>query len=148
MRKRHKIDYSFWRNLRQDGCRQAKLYIDQLPCVMGVCPERDPRALLIHYLQETVTKILAVCITIDLDGSLAVSASRMSNSAMAALSSKLPFCIAAISLTFRNLRLGFGPLVGRKRSTDIYSLAEGAIWLTAHVAFVARMRLNQFPFTF
>jgi hypothetical protein len=65
---RHKIDYSFWRNLRQDGCRQAKLYIGQLPWVMSVCPERDPHALLIRYLQETVTKILAVCITIDLDG--------------------------------------------------------------------------------
>jgi hypothetical protein len=72
----------------------------------------------------------------------------MSNSAMAALSSELPFRIAAVALAFRNLGLGFGPFVGRKRSTDIYSLAEGAIWLTAHVAFVACMRLNQFPFTF
>jgi hypothetical protein len=72
----------------------------------------------------------------------------MSNSAMAALSSKLPFCVAAIALAFRDLRLGFGPLVGRKRSTDIYSFAERAIWLTAHVAFVACIRLNQFPFTF
>jgi len=27
--------------------------------------EQDPRALLIRYLQEAVTKILAVCISID-----------------------------------------------------------------------------------
>jgi hypothetical protein len=68
LRERQKIDYSFWRNLRQDGCRQAKLYIGQLPWVMGICSERDPRPLFVRYLQETVTKILAICVTIDFDG--------------------------------------------------------------------------------
>jgi hypothetical protein len=46
--------------------------------------------------------------------SLAVSASRMSNSAMAALSSKLLFRVASVALTFRNLGFRFSPLVGRE----------------------------------
>jgi hypothetical protein len=79
----------------------------------------------------------------------AISARHLgSRSGMTALSSNLRFRVAAVALTFRNFSFSFSPLVGRERSTDIYSLAEAAIRLSAHIAFIPWMRLNQFPFTF
>jgi hypothetical protein len=77
---------------------------------------------------------------------LALSASRMSNSAMATLSSKLPLRIASVALTFRDLRFSLHPLIDGKRSTNIDSFSEGAVRFSAHKAFVICTWLNQFSF--
>jgi len=68
------------------------------------------------------------------------------DSAMAALSSKLPLRIASVALTFRNLRFSLRPLIDRKRSTNFDSFPEGAVRLSAYIAFVICAWLNQFSF--
>jgi hypothetical protein len=70
----------------------------------------------------------------------------MSNSAMVALSSKLPLRIASVALTFRNLGFSLRPLIDGKRSTNIDSFSEGTVRFSAHIAFVTCAWLNQFSF--
>jgi hypothetical protein len=62
-------------------------------------------------------------------------------------SGKLAPCVAAVALTFRNLRLCLSPFVSGKRSTNIDRFSKGAIRFAAHVAFVACMWFNEFPFS-
>jgi hypothetical protein len=66
----------------------------------------------------------------------------MSNSAMAALSSKLPIGIPSVALTFGNLRFSLRPLIGGERSTNIDSFAKRAVRLSSDIAFVASVRLE------
>jgi len=65
---------------------------------------------------------------------------------MATVSSKLSLCIAAVALALCNLCLSLGSFVSGKRSANVNGFSKGAIRLVAHIAFIACMRFNEFPF--
>jgi hypothetical protein len=72
---------------------------------------------------------------------------RLSDSSHNRAKSQTALYVAAVALTFRNLRLCFSPFISRKRSANIDHFTEGAIRLAAYLASVACMRFNNFPFT-
>jgi hypothetical protein len=63
------------------------------------------------------------------------------------LSNELSLRIAAVTLTFGNLRLGLSPFVGGKRSSNIYGFSKRPVGFSTDITFVSCMRLGELPFT-